>query len=249
MSRRGRPAEEPEDHVNNERWLLTYSDMITLLLALFIVLFAMSTINARKFAEFKSGFVLGTHVPSSQLTSGGTGLLQKTSLVSHPGHIVSKTITPLVTLESEVEASLTKAGVAADAQVVLQRRGLVVRILSDKVFFANDSAQIGPVGVRVVAAIAAVLRRVPNLVDVEGYTDSVPIVGGPYSSNFELSAVRATNVLEELKRVDGIAADRLSATGYGSTHPVATNATAAGRALNRRVDVVILSSRVHSQRG
>lgn len=227
--------------MSTERWLLTYSDMITLLLALFIVLFAFSTINAKKFAEFKTGLVLGGAPPSQPIANGGPGLLQRNSLVSHPGQVPSVRITPLVTLENRVQASLSRAGVAQDVQVVLQRRGLVVRILSDKVFFATDSAGLGPTGNKVVDAIGLVVASVPNRLDVEGYTDNQPIIGGPFTSNFELSAVRAVNVVERLVKVDGIAADRLSATGYGATHFVVPNTTPAQRAQNRRVDVVVLA--------
>jgi chemotaxis protein MotB len=90
--------------------------------------------------------------------------------------------------------------------------------------------------------IGKVVAPLPNDVVVEGYTDSLPIVGGPFSSNFELSAVRAVTVLEQLMRVDGVPADRLSATGYGDTHPIVPNNSPANMALNRRVDVVILNT-------
>jgi len=250
VSRRRHHSEEAE---NAERWLLTYSDMITLLLALFVVLFAMSSISVRKFDEFKTGLLQTfSQMQLQSVEHGGRGLLQHSSLVTHPGLTPGP---PQITIPQpgagtpteaqiaqEVNQALASQGLSQDAQVVVERRGVVVRILSDKVFFATDSAALGPVGDAVVDAIASVLKTLPNDVSIEGYTDSEPIVGGPYTSNFELSAVRAVTVLERLWKVDGISPDRLSATGFGATHPLVPNTTPQNMAMNRRVDIVILTS-------
>ncbi|MHB8189192.1 MAG: flagellar motor protein MotB [Ferrimicrobium sp.] len=248
--RRGGHIEEAE---NSERWLLTYADMITLLLALFVVLFAMSSINVRKFTEFKTG-VLKTFASASLTTApgGGSGVLQHRSLISHPGATPSPPqITPpgvgvgtpsSSTIAKEILQALQKANLSQDAQVIVQRRGVVVRILSDKVFFNSDSASLGSAGNAVVDVLASVIRAIPNDVAIEGYTDSAPIYGGPYSTNFELSAVRAVTVLERLIKVDGISSSRLSATGFGDTHPVVPNTSPTNMALNRRVDVVVLNT-------
>jgi len=250
MARRHHTEAEAE---NSERWLLTYSDMITLLLALFVVLFAMSSISVRKFDEFKTGLLQTfSQMQLQSALHGGRGLLQHSSLITHPG------LTPgppqisipepgagnptSAQIAQEVTQALAAQGLSADAQVVVERRGVVVRVLSDKVFFATDSAALGPVGDAVVDAVATVLRTIPNDVSVEGYTDSQPILGGPYSSNFELSAVRAVTVLERLWKVDRINPNRLSATGFGATHPLVPNTSPQNMAMNRRVDIVILNS-------
>ncbi|MGH9102657.1 MAG: flagellar motor protein MotB, partial [Acidimicrobiales bacterium] len=117
--RRAHGAESEEHEGGMERWLLTYADMITLLLALFIILFAMSTISMRKFAEFKTGFVIGSRTDVAAITSGGKGLLQQTSLVSHPGSVQSlqqRAEAALRSLESEIQAWLSSHGVQSDAQ-------------------------------------------------------------------------------------------------------------------------------------
>jgi chemotaxis protein MotB len=141
----------------------------------------------------------------------------------------------------EVGAALASAGLGADASISVTERGVVVQMLADKAYFANDSAALGTVGDAIVDVIAGVLRPVPNAVEVQGYTDDVPITGGPFTSNWELSAVRAVNVVQRLEEIGGITKNRLSAIGYGTTHPVAPNTTAAGQAENRRIDVVVLT--------
>ena len=123
----------------------------------------------------------------------------------------------------------------------VQTRGLVVQVLTNQVFFATDSADLGPEGDAVVDTIASVLKTTTNGIDVEGYTDNQPITGGPYTSNEELSAVRAASVVTRLAVQDGLDPDRLAATGFGDTDPVVPNDTPADRALNRRIDFVILA--------
>jgi chemotaxis protein MotB len=142
----------------------------------------------------------------------------------------------------EIQAALVKAGLVKDASVSMDERGVVVRILADKVFFASGSADLGPTGRAVVDIVANIIRPDPNSLIVEGYTDNVPVTGGPFTSNWELSAVRAANVVERLNGADGIEEARLSSQGYGDTNPVASNDTPAGRAANRRIDVVILNN-------
>lgn len=236
---------------NAERWLLTYADMITLLLALFIVLFAMSSINQRKFLAFEMGLT-ATFNPSAITKAGSIGLLNQTSLTqsAQPNSANVSTIgkgamsanqKQLSQIAQKVEAALSKKHLQGAASVAISRTGVIVQVLADKAFFATDSAALGQVGDTVVDTIAGVVRKDPNNLVVEGYTDNVPITGGPYNSNWELSAVRAANVANRLNVIDGIAASRVSAQGYGQTHPLDSNATAAGRAQNRRIDVTILS--------
>lgn len=254
-----------------ERWLLTYSDMITLLLALFVILFALSSISPKKFVAFKEGLNRAfSHVISS--TKGGQGLLQQTSLVNTPGShnqihvntnisgnpIASRPLgqqspaspgvsqpppgsASLSQIYSQIHEALQQKGLLGDVNMTSERRGVVVRVLADKVFYASDHATLSPVGDDVVDTVAQVLRSDTNDVMVEGYTDSQPITGGPYTSNWELSSMRAVNVLLRLVRVDGIDENRLAAVGYGKTRPIVPNTTAANMAMNRRVDIVVLA--------
>ena len=240
---------------NTERWLLTYADMITLLLALFILLFAMSTISQKKFIAFRMGLTQ-TFNPSPVSTKGGNGLLQQASLIARPGTNPSPTpvlagtpaptsfasMTPAARTAALLKAALAKAGLAKDASVTVSDQGAVVQILADQVFFQSDSASFDAIGNRVIDTIAGVVRSQPNNLEVEGFTDNVPVTGGPYSSNWELSAVRAANVVDRMNIADGIPMNRLAAVGYGQAHPQVPNTTVANRAKNRRVDVVVLNS-------
>lgn len=263
--RRRLAAEAAESHeaANEERWLLTYADMITLLLALFIVLFAVSTISTKKFEALALGFKQSFSpnpgvLPSSNgveqydsltPTAGPRQVQQHPSIASPTKQVSASAPTKLsATAEAQLETinqQIQKAAQGANLQGVLSTsfstRGLVVQILTDKVFFASDSADLGPEGDAVVDSVASVLKTTGNNMDVEGYTDDQAITGGPYASNEELSAVRAASVATRLTQQDGIDPDRLAATGFGDTHPVAPNDTPADRALDRRIDIVILA--------
>jgi len=233
---------------NEERWLLTYSDMITLLLALFVVLFSLSTINNAKFVEFATGVREALGPTSSPMPSGSSGLLQQTSLVSRLGEVPEpRTIaapanpqSDLRQLEAEIRAALASRDLLQAVDISLGPNQLEVRLLADRTFFATNSAALSTTGAEVVDAVGGVLSTHRNAVVVSGYTDSTPVVGGPFFSNYMLSAARAVEVVERLVHHDDIAEPRLYATAYGSTHPAVPNTTAVNRARNRRVDILIL---------
>jgi chemotaxis protein MotB len=260
-------AGESEEVENSERWLLTYADMITLLLALFIVLFAVSTISTKKFEALALGLqksfspnpgVLpssnGVEQYDSLTPTAGPRQIQQTPSVNTPAKQAAATASAtslsasaesqLAAVDQKITQAIAAKGLQGTAGVTeaIESRGLVVQVLTDKVFFASDSADLGPAGEEVVDTIASVLRSTTNGIDVEGYTDDEPITGGPYTTNEELSAVRAASVVTRLVDVDGLDPDRLAATGFGASHAVAPNDTPADRALNRRIDFVILAS-------
>lgn len=268
MARRRHHEELEEHEAGMERWLLTYADMITLLLALFIVLFALSTISTIKF-EALAQSLKNTFSGHTTVVKNGTGLLQQNSLVSHPGSIASVHPIPtspapraatrpaalvpppagsqsLSAIQVQLAAALAAQGLSSyvhmsQVSAAADAQELVVQILADQVFYATDSAALGPAGNRVVDTIASVLKNDTNNADVDGYTDNQPIYGGPYATNWELSAERAVNVVVRLARVDGIDTGRLAAIGFGHTRPLVPNTTPAAQAENRRVDVVILA--------
>jgi chemotaxis protein MotB len=224
--------------------------MITLLLALFIVLFAISTIDQKKFLELRYGLT-ETFNPSAIQSPGGSGLLQQSSLVDaagtnpSPTPVLAGTSAPTSATEALVKKitnALQKGKVSSLATVAATSQGTVVQILADKVYFSSDSANFSPLGDKVIDIVANVVRPLSNDIEVEGFTDDVPVTGGPYANNWELSGARASTVTARLNLADGIAADRLAAVGYGATHPAAPNNTPANEALNRRIDVVILNA-------
>jgi chemotaxis protein MotB len=256
-------ADEPELE-NSERWLLTYADMITLLLALFIVLFAVSTINTKKFEALALGLqksfspnpgVLpssnGVEQYDSLTPTAGPRQIQQTPSIATPTKQAATTASvsslsasaegQLTSVDQKITKALAVKGLQSTFSTSLQSRGLVVQVLTNQVFFATDSADLGPQGDTVVDTIASVLRTTSNEIDVEGYTDNEPITGGPYATNEELSAARAASVVVRLTVQDGLDPDRLAATGFGDSRPVVPNDTPAHRALNRRIDFVVLA--------
>ena len=274
---------------DEDRWLLTYSDMITLLLALFIVLFALSSVNKAKFEEFKAGVHQAFVGVGGGLSPAAAGLLRQQALTQVPqpltnpvhgpsgpagaqrvapltpqspspptasapvptittpspgrGAVAPPNTAQLAALERVIEADLAAHGLLQDVIINLSPDQLSVELLADKVFFATNSNALSPAGKEVVDAGGVAVAPYGNDLAVKGYADNVPVKGGPWYSNFMLSAARATAVVLRLAHFDGVAKDRLVAEGFGSTHPVASNATAAGRAQNRRVDIDILAER------
>ena len=262
-ARSGKRRGHEEAHAD-ERWLLTYSDMITLLMALFIVMWAISSVNISKFDQLKVS--LKSAFSGKVLPSSSSILQGESAPMEHAGTPVTpptpSTVTPA--LKANISAAIQRAaarqdvenlrrvearihvyarthGLAAVVQTRLDERGLVVRLLTDRVLFATGEAVLRPGAVPLLDDISRLLAApdIPNPVRVEGNTDSLPIHSAAYPSNWELSTARATAVLQFLLAHD-VAPRRLSATGYGSQNPLASNETAAGRAANRRVELVIL---------
>jgi chemotaxis protein MotB len=267
-----------EEGPSSERWLLTYSDMITLLMVLFIVLFAMGQTDIRKFNAFKDSFHAVAQT-QDETPPGGPGVLSQPSAIAiDEENPYAKLNTSTATANSgentigqkasgksstgnqqagsaqaehselakaaaEMEAKLEKLGLAQDVNFDFDARGLVVSILTDKILFPLDSAQLQPEGVAIVAALSPVLAELPNQVDVEGDTDNQPIHGGPYADNWALSAARAVAVVEDLIRY-GIDPGRLQATGNSDTRPIVPNNSPQHQAENRRVQIVVFSTTV-----
>ena len=270
-ARRRRTAEIEEGEANHERWLLTYADMITLLMVLFIVLFAISVVDKKKFAELADGLSRNFGATNKVLPAG-SGVLDggKTSnndqgqLTNNPAqplspidqvelskqlqqqvakqNLLKQEQTTLAGAQQQIEAALKAKGLQNSASFKLTSRGLVVSIVTDQVLFDTGKADLKPVGQEVLDAVAPAVRKLPNDISIEGHTDNVPIYGGPFASNWELSAVRATTVLRYLVAAQGLDPSRMSATGYADTKPVVPNDTPAHQAQNRRVELVVLSS-------
>jgi chemotaxis protein MotB len=252
---RRRSSDHEEEHVNHERWLLTYADMITLLMVLFIVLFAISEVNQKKFESFGHG--LSKSFGDAHVVDGGAGVLegsQQQSDVEEDAISVQQAVAhqeqdvlaqraiddQFVKLRAEITRALRVRGLNGSVQFDRQERGLVIDVVTDKVLFDLGSADLRAQGQGVLDAIAPSLARVRNTLSVEGNTDNIPISGGAFPSNWELSTERATTVLRYLLS-HGVQASRLSAAGYADQRPLVPNDTPAHRARNRRVAIVVLN--------
>ncbi len=280
--RRGHAAE----HDNDERWLLTYADMITLLMALFMVLFSISSVNISKFRTLQmslkaafSGDILpggksieqpGASANSSRapttidtpaivrltpnvtselehVSGGQSGSAQAqasaqsaaTSAASVQVSAAQQEQANFEALQRELNEYAARHGFAKAVHVAIEQRGLAIRVLTDSLLFTSGSAALERQGQPLLTEIAALLN-VDHVhpIAVEGNTDNVPITGGAFPSNWELSTARASSVVRFLI-AKGVDSQRLSAVGYAEQHPIATNSTAAGRALNRRVEIVL----------
>src|SRR3954468_19834945 len=253
--RRRQADHAEEEHANHERWLLTYADMMTLLVALFIVLFAISQVNQKKFDEFGHG--LSKSFGESKVVDGGPGILdgsnkqsdvdedavsvQEAVAKQNQDVLVSKAVDDqFVKLRQEITRSLRLRGLDGSVQFDRQERGLVINVVTDKVLFDLGSADLRPQGARVLDAIGPSLAKVRNTLSVEGHTDNIPISGGAFPSNWELSTERATTVLRYLL-TKHVSAARVSAAGYADQRPLVRNDTPTHRARNRRVAIVVLN--------
>jgi chemotaxis protein MotB len=254
VAARRKKHEEHEEHVNHERWLVTYADMITLLMVLFIVLYSMGQTDLAKYEKLRASLssAFGGGAPSP--LEGGAGVLHGgTSPIPMPGLAVqaqqalqaqqaaaaaqAAEEAALEETKAEIGHELEAAGLGGGVGLSVERRGLVVSIASDKVLFEAGQAALRPEGREVIARVAGTLVGLPNRLHVEGHTDDVPI-SGQFASNWELSTARATTVLQELVRA-GVTQSRLSATGFADQQPIASNGSPDGRARNRRVAILV----------
>jgi len=218
---------EPEDHHDSvDRWVVSYADFITLLFAFFTVMYAVSRVDSGKLNQFVGS------------TRGAFGSNPPASMRPIIAGIVP--IPPAVA-DFQRDAARIIAVAGADGTVTVRRdpRGLVLSMGEDVLFDAG-LASVKPSSAASLAAVAAVLKKAQCDAVVEGHTDSLPISNARYASNWELSAIRATNILARLIEEYNVLPARLSASGYAEFRPVAPNTNPEGRARNRRVDVVLL---------
>jgi chemotaxis protein MotB len=247
----GRRGKHEEEHVNHERWLVSYADFITLLFVLFVVMYSLGKADVAKFAKLQASLqrafrveVLQGNDPSS--VRGNDGTLMPTAMIregvaqlaAYPDSRLVTTIDELREAMAEVPAPGPGRG---SVEIGAARDGAVIS-LSGNVLFDSGRADLKPEGLVLLDVLAGRLAELSNELRVEGHTDDTPIATPLYPSNWELSSARATTVARYLAE-RGIAPIRLIAAGYGEFRPAAPNDTREGRARNRRVDIVIISPR------
>lgn len=232
-----RKRKHEEEHENAERWLLTYADLITLLLAFFIMMYVFSKRDAYKYDEVAS------HLKT--IFSGGTGLAGKgsvtaTSPIDMPSRGASSGEIKRQ-LEGEfLDKNKDKSG-NENISVLSDERGIVIRVL-DKTFFDEGKADLKDGAKQALDKIVPIIKNVDNHIRIEGHTDNVPIRNPEFSSNWELSVRRATEVVRYLVERRGLPPQRISATGYAEHRPIVPNDTVKNRALNRRIEIIVVKS-------
>ena len=239
---------EEEEHDNSERWMASYMDMVTVLMCMFIVLFAMSVVDQKKFDELRNSLATGFGTVASKHIDINEGIIvppdkldvKAKSLENKNRQLATIEVTNLIALREEMKQNLQAAGLTSAVQFNIDGRGLTVRLVGSETYFNTNRTDLSAVAIRVLDAVGPPLRASPYSVSVEGHADSRQ-AAYPYPTNWELSSGRATGVLRHLVEVDGIAAERIGAVGYGSARPLAAGTSPSDLALNRRVDIVVLS--------
>jgi chemotaxis protein MotB len=269
----GRRRGGHQEEESGERWLLTYADMITLLMALFMVLFSISSVNISKYQTLQkslkaafSGNVLpggkaiakqgstqnASHVPATVevqglepvATSGASKLANSASHSPAAATVSTQAAAQqeaesFVHIKHQLDAYAAKHGFAKSVKTAIERQGLVIRVLTDDLLFTSGQASLNPKADSLLGEIGALLNLAnTHPIDVEGNTDDVPIHSTLYPSNWELSTARASTVVRFLVGT-GVGASRITAIGYADQRPLASDATASGRARNRRVEIVV----------
>jgi chemotaxis protein MotB len=226
-----------EEHENAERWLLTYADLITLLLAFFIMMYVFSKKDAQKYDEVAS------HLKT--IFSGGTGLAGKGSVTAaSPIDMPSKGASSgeiKRQLESELMDSNRNKPGGENISVLSDERGIVIRVL-DKAFFDEGKAELKDGAKGALDKIVPIIKSVDNHVRIEGHTDNVPIKTNEFKSNWELSVRRATEVVRYFVEKRGLPPDRISATGYAEYRPIVQNNSPKNKSLNRRIEIIVVKS-------
>lgn len=251
--------QKPEEHENLDRWLVSYADFITLLFAFFVVMYSVSQVNEGKYRvlsdslvnAFKTVPTAASPISPLRIESKIKGAsnvaespaLKQTIFARKPDSAQEATQKKQKEKMKGVAEDLLKAmdPLVKEGQVKVTQgvHGIAIEI-NASVLFASGQAALEPGSIKALRAVGGVLAKVPNDIQVEGFTDNTPINTAAFPSNWELSAARASSVVRLLAD-SGAPTDRLVAVGYGEFRPVDTNGTPEGRARNRRVTVMILS--------
>lgn len=247
---------DPEKHPNHERWLVSYGDLLTLLLAVFVVMYAMSQSDKKKVEEVAES--LRESFGYSKASLGDRPVIIQSGAVSIVPNLRSKPVlagrertlsgkvrlyaghSDFSSIKASIDAYLVKTGNNGKVAVEITRRGVVVS-LKEAGFFDSGSSDLKAGSSETLSAIATTLNQYANAFRVEGHTDNIPIHSAAFRSNWELSTARATNVVHFLTESAGFAPASVSAVGYGEYRPISDNESQDGRARNRRVDIVLLS--------
>jgi chemotaxis protein MotB len=274
--------EEHEEHVNHERWLVSYADMLTLLFVLFVVLFSMSSIDQRKFAELAAGLSEGFGAqsvtfqgqtsnlegssaaaqvveidPGANPGDGSSGTqnlttaqqaavdravqAQSRAKASQDAQAATKEAENLKEVERKISDALKTAKLLDQVKFTIDQRGLVVTVLTNEVVFEGDRAELRAGGATILDALAPTLVKLPNNIEVDGNTNQLASQTKYYPSGWELSAARASAVVRYLTD-HGLAKKRMSAVGFSDTKPLIDPADPRSITMNRRVDVVVLTT-------
>lgn len=256
MSGRRRPRKKPEEHHVDERWMASYMDMVTVLMCLFIVLYAMSTVDANKFEKLRNSLATGFGAVASETVDTAEGTVVPPELVDEnleafaavqpadsqaaPDTLEAalKEVDRLRALEALMKAGLATAGLSENVEFQIDQRGLTVKLVGSQAFFAPDRPELTERASQVLTIISPILGPAALEIMVEGHAANGVTA---YPSTWELSSARAVNVLRFMVDRGGIAPGTIGAVAFGSARQVNDDSTPELMELNRRVDIVIIS--------
>lgn len=267
-----RKHDDHDEHID-ESWLIPYADLLTLLLALFIVLYAMNSVDLKKFDQMSQAF-------SIAFNNSGAGILDFPSAVENGDdpnrndsnsddknntdesqqqddkeqkptdedaslqELIKKEQAELEDLKKKIDDYIDKNGLSSDLETQLNMSQLLITI-SDNALFSPGQATVKPESKALATAIAKMLQQYPNYdIIVSGHTDNTPVNRSEFKSNWDLSSTRAIRFMDIMLENKNLDPKRFSAIGFGEYQPVADNTTAEGKAKNRRVEVSILHTYV-----
>jgi chemotaxis protein MotB len=249
MARRRIRVDEEEDHHQEptERWMASYMDMVTVLMCMFIVLFAMSTIDQNKFDKLRNSLATGFGVTNIGKLDVAQGTIVPPSAADNKsqsfanGQAAIKEVQNLKALQESISAALAVHGLSGTVQFQLDERGLTIRLVDSQTFFTPNSTALVGIAPSVLDTIAPILASAPYNISVEGHAD-LRQPQSPFPTNWELSSGRAVQVLRRMVESGGVSPEKIGAVGYGSSRPLAAGTAPEALARNRRVDIVVLSN-------
>lgn len=252
MARSGRNGRRKKDSEGEgsgmERWLLTYADLITLLMVFFVLMYSISTVNAEKMeavAQSLSQVLKGSAMEimdfsgpaiiegQSGATPGTEELLASAVKMAAAQERLEQYLETLEAIDPDISKNIV---------IMQQERGLVIS-LKDTLLFPKGSAELTPRARQIISGVGQSLSELPNYYRVEGHTDNLPIHTAQFPSNWELSALRANNVARLLISENAVDPEKISITGYGEYRPLVANTNEINRSINRRVDIVVLKQK------
>ncbi|MCC3283151.1 MULTISPECIES: OmpA/MotB family protein [Arthrobacter] len=253
---RRRPRRDEEDEHPDERWMASYMDMVTVLMCMFIVLFAMSTVDQAKFEQLKASLATGFGQVETNTVDTAKGVVVPPAMVEAEeildpdadlAMLAAMEVEDLTALRDRLQDGLEEKGMQDDVRFEIDERGLTIRLVSSEMFFEPDLAALTGEALDVLDVIGPVLQPTKYELSVEGHTAQVRQYTDS-ALDWELSTARSVNVLRYLMEPGGIDYSRIKAVGFGESRPLTAGTSAAELAQNRRVDIVVLSGQSEAVR-
>lgn len=236
---------KPEEHESHERWLVSYADFITLLFAFFVVMYATSSANEEKQKEFEKSIQINLHLSGRGAEKVNNTMADALADLSNPVSSIFPQAGSNREIQGYIEDQVDKK-LGKDSQKYIRdiyHDGVGVKItLAATSMFEEGSAKLQRTALSSLDVLADILKQSKQKLIIEGHTDNIPIRSGQYGSNWELAAARANSVIRYLTKVHSLDQSRFIVMAYGENKPLAPNDTEERRALNRRIEIQVVTN-------